>query len=232
MLEEREVMGVSSNRRLLASMFCRTILCRTSGICCHCPSLAALRSLGCIAGFVEEEDDEGKGRVPGILALGERSEVEERKGIPPASTASLSHCSHSSSITVAALPASLCATAARNLSFNSSPTLWISISESSSISSSSSCSLSSCISSILSRSARIACAPTTRSSGGTQSGISSPVVSRILQPCSFSKRSFAHLVPSHFVNPAISLSVSRRLSKARNKRLCQGYRERRLRCGL
>lgn len=113
---------------LLASRFCLTMLWRKSGIRFHCPILAAFMSL------VFDAALSLSGLVPGIFALGDKS--EERKGMPPASTASLSHCSHSSSMTVAVLPASLCATAARNRSFSSIPTLWSSISLSSSISSS------------------------------------------------------------------------------------------------
>ncbi len=218
-------MAASSIRRLLASIFCRTMLRRKSGICCHCPSLAAFRSLGCIAGLSIA------GRVPGILAFGDRS--EERKGKPPASTASFNHCSHSSSMTVAGLPASRCATAARNLSFNSTPTLWISLSESSpSPVSSSSASSPSCMPSISSTFARWACGATgIRSSGSTYVPIPSEVVSRMIIPCSFSNRSFAHLVPSHFVKPAISDFVRPRLSKARKSLRCHGKRDSRRRCG-
>lgn len=210
-------MGASSLRRLLASMLSRTMFWRWSGICCHWPSLAAFRSRGCMAGISVA------GLVPGILAFGERS--VERYGRPPLSATSFNHCSHSSSMTVPCAPASRSAAATISRSFNCSPTLVISLSESSPSSSISfsSASASSWISSISSTPDRCACgALGSRSPGSIQSHISLLVLSWIIIPCSFSNRSFAQRVPSHFVRLAISDLVSPRFSKARKRRRCQG----------
>lgn len=204
---------VPSEERLLVSAVRLIIYCKRSGGSGH--DSDPEEEPGALVGRLDA------GLVPGIFALGDR--LGARNGKPPASTASLSHCSHASSIIVDVSPASLWATAARSLALSASPTLWSSMSDSSSISSSTpfSCSSPCIMSSISSTSALWGSALLTmRSSGSTQSSISSAVVSLITMPCSFSKRSLAERVPSHLVKVAISFGVKRSSSKARKRRRC------------
>ena len=149
----------------------------------------------------------------------------EKPTISPDSMAFLNHVSHSSSRGMDVSPDTLRrATRSRNLSFKASPTL----SSSSSLSSSARSSACSFASAGVGDWDLWDLAGG-RSSGGTQFGRPSPAVSRMMMPCSRSYRSFAHLVPSHFVSPVISACVSRRASKARKRRRCHVHRLRRMR---